>query len=422
MVTMTRAISLLLLFASAAATLHAQTEDTRQGVMNPSFKSLQVTVDGDIMSLPVITLGPAMHRLSITFDELAEERRWMRYSLEHCDAAWRPEGLAPSEFLDSFNEGTVEEYEYSQATTVHYVHYRITIPNDELRITQPGNYLLRVYDEQDPEETLLQARFSIVDPQVSVGLEATSRTDIDTNEAHQQLGIRVGFGKMDVADPFSDIKVTITQNGRPDTERILTTPTRLGAKEIFYEHIRPLIFEAGNEYRRFETVSTRYPGMHIDWIDIDAPVCNAGLAPDRPRTSYAYDQTQNGRYKIRTTDLDDSDRMADYVLTHFTLMAPRRTDGNYYIEGDLTDRRADVRSRMTYDQERGAYTASLLLKQGSYNYQYIFVPDGSSEGLAGPAEGNHYQTANEYTVKVYHRPKGTRFDRLVGVSTITSGI
>lgn len=77
---------------------------------------------------------------------------------------------------------------------------------------------------------------------------------------------------------------------------------------------------------------------------------------------------------------------------------------------------------MTYDPEIGAYTASLLLKQGSYNYQYIFVPDGSSQGLAGPVEGDFYQTVNEYTVKVYHRPKGTRFDRLVGVSTITSGI
>lgn len=420
---MHRLVSLLVLLAAVAINVSArETEDTRQGVFNSSFKSLQVTVDDDIMSLPVITLDSPLHRLTISFDELAEDRRWMRYSLEHCDASWRPEGLAPSEFLDSFNEGTVEEYDFSQATTVHYVHYRITIPNEEVRITQPGNYLLRVYDEQDPEETLLQARFCVVDPQVSVGLEATSRTDIDTNEAHQQLGIRVGFGKMDVSDPFNDLKVVITQNGRPDNERILVTPSRMGAREIFYEHMRPLIFPAGNEYRRFETVSTHYPGMHVEWIDIDAPVCNVGLVTDEPRTAYAYDQTQNGRYKIRTTDLDDSDRMADYVLTHFTLKAPRRTDGNYYIEGDLTDRRADTRSRMTYDPEIGAYTASLLLKQGSYNYQYIFVPDGSSQGLAEPVEGDFYQTVNEYTVKVYHRPKGTRFDRLVGVSTITSGI
>lgn len=418
---MERVLTFALLLGSFLA-VAAEPIDTRQGTLHPGFKSLQVQVEGDMMAQPVLTLGSPLHRLVISFDELAEDRRYMRYSLEHCDAAWRPEGLAPSEFLDSFNEGTVDDYDYSQATTVHYVHYRIVIPNDQVRITAPGNYLLRVYDEQDPEETLLQVRFGVVDPRVSIGLEATSRTDIDTNEAHQQLGIRLGIDKAGIEDPFTDLRVTVTQNGRPDTERLLVTPTRTGGGEVFYEHLRELIFPAGNEYRRFETVSTYYPGMHVAWIDPDAPVCNMGLDEDLPRTAYIYDQTQNGRYKIRTTDLDDSDRMADYILTHFTLRAPRRTDGTYYIEGDLTDRRHDPRARMTYDPVIGAYTASLLLKQGSYNYQYIFVPDGASRGLTGPAEGDHYQTANEYTVRVYHRPKGTRYDRLVGVSTIKSGL
>ncbi|MFR5942933.1 MAG: hypothetical protein ACLUIE_13980 [Parabacteroides merdae] len=57
-------------------------------------------------------------------------------------------------------------------------------------------------------------------------------------------------------------------------------------------------------------------------------------------------------------------------------------------------------------------------KQGSYNYQYLFAPDGSTVGETGPIEGNYYQTQNEYTIYVYYRPMGARYDRLIGVTTV----
>ena len=155
------AVAFLLLFA---ATAQGRTEeaDTRQGIFEPSMRSLRVTLEGNDFAPPVIMLGHDDSRLTVSFDELGEERRFMRYELIHCDALWRPEGLVASEFLDGFNEGTVEDYEYSRATLVHYVHYVITIPNRDIRITEPGNYLLRVYDESDPEVTLLQARFGVL--------------------------------------------------------------------------------------------------------------------------------------------------------------------------------------------------------------------------------------------------------------------
>ena len=139
----------------------------------------------------MITLGDPLSRLTVSFDELSDERRFMRYELIHCDALWQPEGLVASEFLDGFNEGEVEDYEFSRATLVHYVHYSITIPNREIRITETGNYLLRVYDESNPDETLLQARFGVSDFSAGVYAGVTSLTDIDTNRNHQQLGLTV---------------------------------------------------------------------------------------------------------------------------------------------------------------------------------------------------------------------------------------
>lgn len=411
-------LMLLLLGQSALA---SEAEDTRQGIFHPAFKTLEVYVEGNRYAPPVVSMANPGDRIVIEFDELADDRRFMRYSLVHCDASWRPEGLVESEFLDGFNEGQVELHDFSQATTVHYVHYVIVVPNDEIRITQPGNYLLRVYDESDPDETLLQARFGVVSPEANIGLTATSRTDIDSNEAHQQLGITIDTRNMRLDDPFTDLRVVVTQNGRPDNEVMLVTPQRVGGDKVWYEHLRPLIFDAGNEYRRFETVSLYYPGMGVEWIDRDAPVTNMGLQADTPRHGYLYDQTQHGRFLVRDTEVADPATQADYVLTHFTLDMPRLEGGDIFIDGDLTQRRLDPLSRMVWNNATGRYELSLLLKQGAYNYQYLFVPSRAERGETAPVEGDNYQTVNEYTVRVYHRPRGSRSDRLVGVSTITTG-
>ncbi|MDE6121833.1 MAG: DUF5103 domain-containing protein, partial [Duncaniella dubosii] len=153
------ALCLLWLFVAG----RAEVTDTSQAIFDPAFRSLKVTLDANEFAPPVITLGDPLSRLTVSFDELGDERRFMRYELVHCDALWQPEGLVASEFLDGFNEGEVEDYEFSRATLVHYVHYSITIPNREIRITETGNYLLRVYDESNPDETLLQARFGVSD-------------------------------------------------------------------------------------------------------------------------------------------------------------------------------------------------------------------------------------------------------------------
>lgn len=75
-------------------------------------------------------------------------------------------------------------------------------------------------------------------------------------------------------------------------------------------------------------------------------------------------------------------------------------------------------SKMSYNPQAKRYEKSLLLKQGSYNYQYLFVPSGSSIGETAPIEGNYYQTENEYSIYVYYCPMGARYDRLIGVTSV----
>ncbi len=36
-------------------------------------------------------------------------------------------------------------------------------------------------------------------------------------------------------------------------------------------------------------------------------------------------------------------------------------------------------NKMKYDSQNGVYDASILLKQGYYNYSYLFVPKGEKK-------------------------------------------
>ncbi len=420
-----RLVALLMALSGAAGCFAA--DDTMTGIFHPDFKTLQVQLASNPYAPPVVALNDETDRVVISFDELSDTRRYMRYSLTHCDALWRPEGLAESEFIDGFNEGVVEVYAFSEATIAHYVHYTITVPNEQIRITQPGNYLLRVYDESEPDVTLLQARFGVSDFSATVSADVTSATDTDYNGEHQQVSFIVNTDHLALEDAFTDLKVVVSQNGRTDNEVILTTPQRVRGKELYYEHLRPLIFHAGNEYRRFETVSTTYPGMGVDRIvyaepfAYDNPYYNMLLATDFPRRGYEYDRTQHGRYLVRDVNVDDSDTGADYVMVHFSLEMPELTGKELFLDGDFVQRRFDPASRMAYNRSTGRYENSMLLKQGSYNYQYLAVPYGSPKGSTAEVEGDDYRTDNEYTVRVYHRPRGSRFDRLVGVAQVSVG-
>jgi hypothetical protein len=99
---------------------------------------------------------------------------------------------------------------------------------------------------------------------------------------------------------------------------------------------------------------------------------------------------------------------------------PRIAGGELFINGELTNNRLVENYRMTYDEMAHAYEITLPLKQGSYNYQYLFVRDGEEVGHTLQAEGNFYQTENEYYVYVYHRPLGERYDKLVGFGKVRS--
>lgn len=417
---MKRLLLILGLLYSIVATAQ-RVPDTMTGVFNEYIKSLQINVNGDPFADPVVVLGSA-DQFFISFDHLSEDREYFRYSLTHCNASWRPSGLVDSEFLDGFNEGTIDTYDFSHATLVHYVHYTLAFPNEDVYPTISGNYLLKIYPENDPDSIVAQCRLMISEATAPIAIRAASQTDVDYNQSHQQLTIEVETERAMVEDPFNDLIVIAGQNGRLDSEVAFRQPLRASGTRVIYEHQPPLIFEAGNEYRRFETVNEQYPGMRVAGIEFHEPYYHYILYTDQSRAKeeYLYDQTQHGRYFIREYYSDNSDVEADYGVVHFTLDYPEEPGAMIFIDGDFVQRRFDDNSRMYYNHATGLYERAMLLKQGAYNYQYLIVPRGASRGYTSSIEGDKYQTINEYSVRVYHRRRGERYDRLIGSATTSN--
>ncbi|MFZ1615913.1 MAG: DUF5103 domain-containing protein, partial [Flavobacteriales bacterium] len=57
---------------------------------------------------------------------------------------------------------------------------------------------------------------------------------------------------------------------------------------------------------------------------------------------------------------------------------------------------------------------------GYMDYQYAFLPAGSTVPDLSKLEGSHYQTENDYLVLVYVRDYQLRCDRLLGLRFLNS--
>ena len=398
--------------------------DTRPHVFDNNVRSLKVSLENNMYIPPVIMLD-GEDRLIVNFDYLGYDVHYLRYSVTHCNADWQPSQLVESEYVSGFNYADIDDYEQSEATYVHYYNYQFVLPNQDMELLVSGNYLLSVYEQDDPDKILFQTRFSVCEGKVNVFPRVTSRTDVEYNNRFQQVSFDVRYKPNQIKDPYSEFTCIVYQNSRMDNAVVVKRPMMVGVDYVTYDHNRDLIFPAGNEFRRFETVNAHNINMGVKAIRYYEPMYHAMLMIDEPRneTQYLYDKNQFGRFTIRNAEAyGENVLQADYMITHFTLNTSGQLNGGKVVlYGEFLDGYPDSQTVMNYDAGSGCYTADILLKQGAYNYLYLWVPDGTTVGQTSLIEGDHYETVNEYLIKVYDRPMGERYDHLVGYGVAYSG-
>jgi hypothetical protein len=389
----------------------------RNEIFNSRIASLQVIAGNDWLSMPIIELnGGAPVR--IAFDDLTHEYHRYVYKIEHCEADWTTsEELFSSDYCDGFTEGNViEDTQESFNTNVLYTHYAFQIPNSRCRLKLSGNYKVTVYDENDDNDPILTACFMVVDPQMAVSLEATSNTDVDINGSHQQISMRLNYGNFHVTDYTQQIKTVVLQNQRWDNAVINAKPQFVMSDGLKWDHNKSLLFDAGNEYRKFEALDVTHTTMGLESMVWDGSQYHAYIWTDEPRRNYVHDEDADGAFYIRNSDNQDIENTCEYMLVHFRLKSPL-LNGDVYVNGVWTNDDFIPEDKMEFNETTHQYEAAILLKQGYYSYQYLLMNnDGTLTQV--PSEGNFYQTENSYQALVYYKGPGERTDQLVAYQQV----
>ncbi|HEY9195716.1 MAG TPA: DUF5103 domain-containing protein, partial [Mucilaginibacter sp.] len=141
--------------------------------------------------------------------------------------------------------------------------------------------------------------------------------------------------------------------------------------------------------------------------------------PSRASQDYLLTYDNNGKFFVLNQNGHDPRTDADYARVYFSLAANLPPGGgDPYIVGQFNDYQLNGQSKLTRGED-GRYFTSQLLKQGVYDYEYVWV-DKTGKASDIPIEGSHFETENDYQLLVYYRPPSARWDELVGFSVINS--
>ena len=238
------------------------------------------------------------------------------------------------------------------------------------------------------------------------------------NNTSQQVDFTVNYGGLNFIDPYRNFYAFILQNGRWDNAKENLKPEFYGDNELKYNSLSDKnIFSGGNEFRYFDIKSIRYQTEYVKRIDFSRSNYNVYLYPSENREfkPYFYWKDFNGKYFIAVQEGQKFDIDADYVYVYFTLPSKQKIGGgNMYVSGNLNSWAFDKNNQMEYNSGSEEYECTMLLKQGWYNYEYVFMKDGSTDGTATLFEGSHYETENDYIVFIYYRNPHDRYDRVTG--------
>ena len=422
---MVRNILFVLLLASMSAT--AQIPDH---VYKPNIKTVKLFKSGDMYSYPVIMLN-SNEQLELHFDDMDADVKYYYYSFQLCNADWTPANIQLFDYIRGFTSNRITNYRHSSLAQTRYTHYQAVLPERNGAPSKAGNYLLKVFLNDDTSKLVFTKRMLIVNTKATVSAQVLQPFNTNYFQTHQRVQVNVSTaqGQINAFSP-QDLKVVVLQNNIWNNASLLDRPTVFRGNFYEYSDEENTTFQSGKEWRWIDLRSLRLMSDRMTKI-VDNDTSNrvdVYVKPDGERRQqlYIYYRDFNGIYTVENRDNSNALWQSDYAWVHFTYVPPgnRAYEGkSVYLFGELTNYLQDENSKMIFNEEKGVYERALYLKQGYYNYSYVTLTDKKQAGVQAlyeNTEGNYWGTENSYMVLVYFRNFGARADELIGFTKINS--
>ena len=399
------------------------TEANIDTVFAENLASIAFTKNGIPLSLPILDMKSG-GSVALSFDDLDADIKRYTYQIELCNRDWSPSQLEFSEYAEGFQDAKIIDYKPAYNTLIPYEHYSLVIPNQDIRLTKSGNYLLKIFTDAGAKTPVLTRRFMVVEPVVNILTHVNPSTGEKYN-THQDFGFSLSYKNFNISNPLNEIRASILQNGRWDCAKISIPPQYVQGDQIMYDAKDVASFKAGKEFRFIDLRTYRSRTERMRKIERGGETWEIYLIPDvdRSRQVYIKYKDVNGGFIIASyEEPDEPDLKGEYMKVHFALLQNDSIEnGVVYVVGKFCDWQLKEENKMTYynSPKGGFYSTTILMKQGVYNYQYVVKQKGVPTDFSR-LEGDWYEAENEYTIFVYYRPFGARWDRIVGVVTFVS--
>ena len=381
------------------------------------IRTVNFSGNSEFSGTPIIQLGQSLY---LEFDDIIGDEADYYYSIEHFNYDWTPSTLVKSEYIEGFDDVRISNYQNSFNTLLLYSHYRLQIPNEDTRaLLVSGNYMLSIFNAN--RELVFSRKFMVYEPITQVEVEVKRSRDVKFIHSRQVVNFKVDPQEFILKNPEENVQAVILQNKNLKTGIYGIAPQYVLGNELVYKQDQETSFWAGNEYLGYDSKDLRAATISVQRIEV-SDLYHHFLYPNRVRAfdPYTYNPDINGNFVIRTMQGTNPSIEAEYVWTHFALeMYEPLQGGELHLYGNFNNFTLDESTRLTYNPATGLHEVARLFKQGFYNYKYVLLrPDGTLD--EGFISGNFENTENEYTVIIYYRPVGGRYDRIIGTGSANS--
>ncbi len=378
-------------------------------------------------SYPIIRLNGG-DQLELHFDDLDADVKNYYYSFQLCNADWSVSNLMPFDYIQGFQSNRLTTYRNSSLALTRYTHYQLQFPERNMAPKRSGNYLLKVFLNNDTTQLYFTRRFLVVDNRVSIAAQVLQPFDsrYSLTDQRVQVGVNTANARINTMSP-QDIKVVVLQNNSWYNSVMVNKPNIYRGNYFEYND-DALSFQAGREWRWLDMRSMQLMGDRVVKMEQKDRTMQVHVRPDQERRQLVYNRYDDvdGLFGFENRDGNNPFWQGDYAWVHFTYMPPGNKaypGQDIYLYGELTQFQVDAQSRMDFNSEKGVYEKSLFLKQGFYNYSYITQsarPGREDKVSFSFTEGNFSAAENKYMVLVYYRAFGARADELLGMAEVNS--